>query len=542
MAGGRKGKRNRSPNDNSDKKKRGRKSRNGVPDNERKQRTRSRSSADRRLEEENNMSENETLTDVEAGTSSEREGANITAASIDDDGLNISMEVTENEFPDDDATEIETEDSEEGEIIEDAMESVTDVPREDAEITFRGQNNNATGAAMARNLDDSYFENFLQNKASATSTSAVAGEDFMHQFATFMEKKGFIEKKKENKEKKAAQHSSGNHGNQATKKQGHGQGPHRSRKEDFVNRSRGNNEQRTNRTRDNSAPTTTQRPGLINMQSPSEVTIYKRAVAMSLNGEEGNEVEMNHVGEDEEEEEKEKRCSTSSEELNNTSGESLIEIINLGNAISERRRTDTRPVRYVDDGAIPHTSRRELPPPPQRLDMTPAEKAEKLIRQAEMAKARIYEVPGMENVSCNQNEFNDMIHSVIVDEAYSSIEAHVEESVKRRVMADEFIDFAQLLPRNRTVIMDEEEQGLQQMFIKGGVMYCRPAHERGNESNGISSIHAWDQAFRIFAHLYTKAFPRKAAELMQYNHVIHSAAQSYAWENVYATTRILGIT
>ena len=57
MAGGRKGKRNRSPNDNSDKKKRGRKSRNGVPDNERKQRTRSRSSADRRLEEENNMSE-----------------------------------------------------------------------------------------------------------------------------------------------------------------------------------------------------------------------------------------------------------------------------------------------------------------------------------------------------------------------------------------------------------------------------------------------------------------------------------------------------
>ena len=71
--------------------------------------------------------------------------------------------------------------------------------------------------------------------------------------------------------------------------------------------------------------------------------------------------------------------------------------------------------------------------------------------------------------------------------------------------------------------------------MKGGQMYCKPAGERtSSKMSTISSINLWEQAFRIVAHLYTKAFPKKAAELMQYNYMIHSASQSYAWDNVYA--------
>ena len=34
--------------------------------------------------------------------------------------------------------------------------------------------------------------------------------------------------------------------------------------------------------------------------------------------------------------------------------------------------------------------------------------------------------------------------------------------------------------------------------------------------------------------MYTRKFPEKANELIQYNYIIHSASQSYVWENVYA--------
>ena len=43
----------------------------------------------------------------------------------------------------------------------------------------------------------------------------------------------------------------------------------------------------------------------------------------------------------------------------------------------------------------------------------------------------------------------------------------------------------------------------------------------------------WETAFRIFSNIYCTEYPLKAGELLQYLHVIHTASQTYYWDNVY---------
>ena len=57
------------------------------------------------------------------------------------------------------------------------------------------------------------------------------------------------------------------------------------------------------------------------------------------------------------------------------------------------------------------------------------------------------------------------------------------------------------------------------------------------ETVTINSFSKWEQAFRIFSNIYTKEHPNRASELIQYNHVIHTIASTYTWENVYAYDR-----
>ena len=41
----------------------------------------------------------------------------------------------------------------------------------------------------------------------------------------------------------------------------------------------------------------------------------------------------------------------------------------------------------------------------------------------------------------------------------------------------------------------------------------------------------------MYSNILTAKFPSKASELLQYNHVIHTASVTYHWENVYAYDR-----
>ena len=61
--------------------------------------------------------------------------------------------------------------------------------------------------------------------------------------------------------------------------------------------------------------------------------------------------------------------------------------------------------------------------------------------------------------------------------------------------------------------------------------YLIPLAER--ESATISNFYRWEQAFRVFSNIYMEAYLGKANELVQYNHTIHTAAQTFVWDNVY---------
>ena len=53
-----------------------------------------------------------------------------------------------------------------------------------------------------------------------------------------------------------------------------------------------------------------------------------------------------------------------------------------------------------------------------------------------------------------------------------------------------------------------------------------------NDHSKISGICTWEQAFRVYAAIYSKAQPSRASEIWQYIYVINLAAASYAWDNV----------
>ena len=54
-----------------------------------------------------------------------------------------------------------------------------------------------------------------------------------------------------------------------------------------------------------------------------------------------------------------------------------------------------------------------------------------------------------------------------------------------------------------------------------------------NNAANITSYAKWEQAFRVYSSIYTKAHAHRSCELIEYNHVMDTVAQHYIWDNVY---------
>ena len=100
------------------------------------------------------------------------------------------------------------------------------------------------------------------------------------------------------------------------------------------------------------------------------------------------------------------------------------------------------------------------------------------------------------------------------------------QSVK--IILGEYIDFSRLIPKNRVLL---EEDNCMEMINQGGHTYWVLAAD--HNSVIISNFARWEQAFHVYSNIYTKQFLAQASELIQYNHIIHTASLSFAWENVY---------
>ena len=259
-------------------------------------------------------------------------------------------------------------------------------------------------------------------------------------------------------------------------------------------------------------------------QSPSEVTIYKNAV------------EVVNV----------RNESSSSDDMANTSDESLecnaqhriekfindCSVCPSGSKTTRDERSQSRDrggrdesrSRYHHDDDYQDTTRGRSE---ARDDgPTPEEQAERLVREAERSKARMIEASGNSPLS---NLNRTLLYSVIIDKGYLQVAAHVDDGLKQKIQRFEYIDFARLLPQDK--ILQEEDHRLT-LVNKGGVPYLMPASDPRDAQ--IQSYSKWDQAFRDYSEIITTKFPQKAQELIQYNYVIHMAAQTYVWENVYS--------
>ena len=67
-----------------------------------------------------------------------------------------------------------------------------------------------------------------------------------------------------------------------------------------------------------------------------------------------------------------------------------------------------------------------------------------------------------------------------------------------------------------------------ELINHGGETFIVPA----DKENQINNVRRWEQAFQIYAAIYSNANPTRSAEIWQYVFVINSAASTYLWENV----------
>ena len=65
--------------------------------------------------------------------------------------------------------------------------------------------------------------------------------------------------------------------------------------------------------------------------------------------------------------------------------------------------------------------------------MTPEERADRLVHEAEAAKAKTYVTPGK-----NDKQF----HSVMVDDDYLLVAAHVDNATLTKIINSEYVDFS----------------------------------------------------------------------------------------------------
>ena len=118
------------------------------------------------------------------------------------------------------------------------------------------------------------------------------------------------------------------------------------------------------------------------------------------------------------------------------------------------------------------------------------------------------------------------IRTTEIDESYITVGGYVDELTYQRIKKGEYVDFSKLIARDK--IVTEEDQRLE-MVIHGGCTFYVPV----NESPTVNGFAHWEQALRVYSNIYTKEHPHQSSELIEYNHVIHTIASTYSWENVY---------
>ena len=179
-------------------------------------------------------------------------------------------------------------------------------------------------------------------------------------------------------------------------------------------------------------------------EAQSELTIYKNAVKNGMN----------------------KRTSTSLEGPIDTSDELLElspdargdtvqtdrmnEAVEFNRLLSIAGNQRTPPCSAVNEGGRnQHRDEENHKASSEVAECTPADRAAQLIREAELLKARVLDLPGKHSSTFNRelkNVTTELLHSVVVDDKYSAVGKHIDAATRQKIEQGEYVDFAKLIP------------------------------------------------------------------------------------------------
>ena len=173
---------------------------------------------------------------------------------------------------------------------------------------------------------------------------------------------------------------------------------------------------------------------------------------------------------------------------------------------------------YTTDAISDNNQVMEKPTP--GTSSTPAdlakEAANRQIVEAEKMKLNLDPPPGRYQLP----------YSDVVDDEFFHITCHVDQALTAKIQSGQFVELEKLLIKDRPFTKNPDSR--LGMYSRDGVMYFAPAEKEQK----ISNVRKWEQVFRVYAAIYSKANLERAAEIWQYVYVINSAAASYHWENV----------
>ena len=155
--------------------------------------------------------------------------------------------------------------------------------------------------------------------------------------------------------------------------------------------------------------------------------------------------------------------------------------------------------------------------------------ASKMILDAEKFRGEINKPQGMKNLDqflfCGIRPVQE--NEVIDDDEFFHVTCHIERGLMTKIQNGEFVELEKLLVKDRFKKRSSDDR--LEFITHEGQTYLAPASDKDNK---IYGLHKWEQAFRVYATIYSKANPSRSAEIWQYIHTINMAAANYAWENV----------
>ena len=147
-------------------------------------------------------------------------------------------------------------------------------------------------------------------------------------------------------------------------------------------------------------------------------------------------------------------------------------------------------------------------PQPQLVPSTSGKKlADNIIIDAERFKASVQPPKGrslnIQRLLDNMDDDDDFFH----------VTCHIDPSLKAKIERGEFVDLERLLPKDKLgsggniAYESESKVGL---VSHVGHTYFKPVRDRDAQ---ITGLRKWEQAFRVYAAIYTEANPERSGEI-----------------------------